>query len=142
MAEDKSNLDLFMAHRGALVDYASAIIGSRARAEDVVQEAWLRFSNATSTRFLEHPLGYLYRIVRNIALDGRRKMARESRYLVTAQDSTVDQQPAGEPSPEARSLQREQLARRAAVEPPRGDGGWPPPRRPWPPAWRSWPCPD
>ncbi|MBY0321779.1 MAG: sigma-70 family RNA polymerase sigma factor [Reyranella sp.] len=117
MAQDKSKLGLFMAHRGELVDYASAIVGSRAGAEDVVQEAWLRFSHATAGRLLEHPLGYLYRIVRNIALDWRRKMAREGRYLVNTQDNAVDQQPTGGPSPEARSLRREQVALvRAALE--------------------------
>src|SRR5687767_1062042 len=34
---------LFIEHRGSLVEYATRIVGSRAHAEDVVQEAWLRF---------------------------------------------------------------------------------------------------
>jgi RNA polymerase sigma factor (sigma-70 family) len=72
-------LAFFMAHRPNLVSYASGIVGSRAQAEDVVQEAWLRFDDASRLRLLEEPLGYLYRIVRNLALDGRRRLAREDR---------------------------------------------------------------
>ena len=70
-------LAFFMAHRPNLVSYASGIVGSRAQAEEVVQEAWLRFDDASRLRLLEEPLGYLYRIVRNLALDGRRRLVRE-----------------------------------------------------------------
>ncbi len=66
-------LGVFLAHRGELVSYAAAIVGDRTRAEDVVQEAYLRFDAAALGRPLDEPLGYLYRIVRNIALDGRRQ---------------------------------------------------------------------
>jgi RNA polymerase sigma factor (sigma-70 family) len=78
LSRDES-LAFFMAHRPNLVSYASGIVGSRAQAEDVVQEAWLRFDDASRLRLLEEPLGYLYRIVRNLALDGRRRLAREDR---------------------------------------------------------------
>ena len=84
-------LAFFMAHRPNLVSYASGIVGSRVQAEDVVQEAWLRFDDASRLRLLEEPLGYLYRIVRNLALDGRRRLAREDRgrdsYAVIAGDA-------------------------------------------------------
>jgi RNA polymerase sigma factor (sigma-70 family) len=72
-------LAFFMAHRPNLVSYASRIVGSRTQAEDVVQEAWLRFDDASQLRLLEEPLGYLYRIVQNLALDGRRRQARDER---------------------------------------------------------------
>lgn len=101
---------LFVEHRGALVEYAARIVGSRAQAEDVVQEAWMRFDTAVAGRFLDDPLSYLYRIVRNIALDGRRRMSREGRYLVAPVDRTVENRPSAQPSPEAHSLHREQLA--------------------------------
>jgi RNA polymerase sigma-70 factor (ECF subfamily) len=101
---------LFVEHRGALIEYAARIVGSRAQAEDVVQEAWLRFDGAATGRFLDDPLSYLYRIVRNIALDGRRKMAREGRYVVGQVDRAVEERPSAQPSPEAHSLHREQLS--------------------------------
>ena len=76
MTSDSVRLDLFLAHRSALIDYAQPIVGCRARAEDVVQEAYLRFAAATDRerpaddRILQ-PVGYLYRIVRNLAVAGR-----------------------------------------------------------------------
>ncbi|MBO6753108.1 MAG: hypothetical protein JJ903_08525, partial [Spongiibacter sp.] len=36
-------LKTYMTHRAALVDYATPIIGCRARAEDIVQDAFLRY---------------------------------------------------------------------------------------------------
>ena len=103
--------DLFVEHRGALIEYAAAIVGSKALAEDVVQEAWLRFNNALNGRFLQDPVSYLYRIVRNLALDGRRKAARESRVFAGHVDrAAIEERPSTLPSPEAHSLHREQLA--------------------------------
>lgn len=103
-------LGLFVAHRRALVEYASGITGNRAQAEDLVQEAWLRFDEAAQRRLLDEPLAYLYRIVRNLALDGRRRRARES--LVMA-DGDFDVAAAisadAGPSPEAVALHRDEL---------------------------------
>lgn len=102
---------LYVEHRGSLVDYATGIVGSRTQAEELVQEAWLRFDEVARQRFLDEPLGYLYRIVRNLALDGRRKAARESRVFAPQADrATVEEHPSTSPSPEAHSLHREQLA--------------------------------
>jgi RNA polymerase sigma-70 factor (ECF subfamily) len=105
---DQGNLGLFMAHRGALVDYASRLAGSRASGEDVVQEAWLRFEGAAKRRFLAEPLGYLYRIVRNIAVDGRRHGTSEARYLVEGGDEAAIHAE-DRPSPETEVLHRQQL---------------------------------
>ncbi|MCF8479916.1 MAG: sigma-70 family RNA polymerase sigma factor [Rhodospirillum sp.] len=110
MARNKSMLDLFMAHRVKLVDYASDLVGNRARGEEVVQEAWLRFYGATTRTLFDEPLGYLYRIVRNIALDGRRKQVREARYGTDVYDTCSDTSLAASPSPETEAIHREQLA--------------------------------
>jgi len=73
-------LDLYLAHRNALVDYAASLVSCRAQAEDVVQEAWLRFNNRDSTEAaIDQPVGYLYRIVRNLAFDLSRRLATERR---------------------------------------------------------------
>lgn len=73
-------LDLYLAHRNALVDYAAPIVGCRAQAEDVVQEAWLRFNGrADNDAPISQPLGYLYRIVRNLAFDQTRRVTSERR---------------------------------------------------------------
>ena len=49
------NTALFIEHRGALVEYAAGIVGSKAHAEDLVQEAWLRFDEVAKKRLLSEP---------------------------------------------------------------------------------------
>lgn len=77
MPRDRKFLALYAAHRNALLNYASTITGDRVNAEDVVQEAWVRCAAAVAPR--ENPLSYLYRVVRNLAIDGRRKADLERR---------------------------------------------------------------
>lgn len=84
-------LQLYLQHRQALVDFATPITGCRDRAEDVVQDAWLRFADAAAAT--DQPRAYLYRIVRNLALDGLRRQQMESRH------QTPDGTPWLEPSP-------------------------------------------
>ncbi len=100
---------LFVEHRRSLIDYATRIVGSRAHAEDVVQEAWLRFDEVSRQRLLDEPLSYLYRIVRNLALDGRRSQAREERYLVRGADLQAEGVAEDLPSPEAQAADRGEL---------------------------------
>jgi RNA polymerase sigma-70 factor (ECF subfamily) len=61
---------LYATHRPALVRYATRIVGSREAAEDIVQDAFIRFSPAnTRGNSARQTLAYLYRIVRNLCLD-------------------------------------------------------------------------
>jgi RNA polymerase sigma factor (sigma-70 family) len=80
---DDTRLKLYLTHRSALVDYATSLSGgSRALAEDIVQEAFFRFvpdAADTAASTAEKPLSYLYRIVRNLALDWIRRSAAEAR---------------------------------------------------------------
>ena len=99
---------LFIEHRRSLVDYATGIVGSRSQAEDLVQEAWLRFDEAAGQRFLDEPLGYLYRIVRNLALDGRRRSARETEAMANGVAAAVTA-PAAPATPEMQALYRDEL---------------------------------
>lgn len=110
MSPVDSSLTLYLQHRGELVNYASKIVGDRSRAEDVVQEAYLRFSEVTARRLIEEPLGYLYRIVRNLALDKRRRQAHEGRY-VSPEVAIADLGQAAEdrPSPETEASDRADL---------------------------------
>ncbi|WP_341363123.1 sigma-70 family RNA polymerase sigma factor [Thalassospira sp. SN3W] len=86
MSDPDNRLKLFLAHEAALVEYAAPIVGDRGRAEDIVQEAFIRFNpghenggNPESTD-LRQPVAYLYRIVRNLAFDWVRRRATERRY--------------------------------------------------------------
>lgn len=100
---------LFTEHRPSLVNYAASIVGSRAQAEDVVQEAWLRFDEVSRQRFLDEPLAYLYRIVRNLALDGRRTGLRESRLLASQPAAFAVASSSFSPTPERVALYKDEL---------------------------------
>jgi RNA polymerase sigma factor (sigma-70 family) len=98
---------LFIEHRGSLVDYAARIVGSRAEAEDVVQEAWFRLNGIEDPDRIREPIAYLYRLVRNLAVDTQRSLRREvarsvpeGSALALADDS---------PSPERTAAERDEL---------------------------------
>lgn len=99
-----------MEHRRALVEYAAGIVGSRAQAEDLVQEAWFRLDDAVSKRVIREPLAYLYRIVRNLALDGRSTAFREGAVVMPADLGEVakSSQFSG-PTPEGIALYKDEL---------------------------------
>ena len=104
-------LEIFLAHRRALIDYAYRFTGDRAVAEDLAQEAWLRFDQASKRRPLEDPAGYLYRIARNLALDQRKSAARE-RQVIAAGDYgvAVEIAPDKTPTPETVALYKDEYA--------------------------------
>lgn len=111
LSQDTTTLCLFMTHRRALVNYASRIVGCHAQAEEVVQEAWLRFDEASRGRLLDDATGYLYRIVRNLALDGARRMTRESRVITDEDfDAAADACPDASPTPETVALYKDEYA--------------------------------
>jgi len=101
---------LYRTHRGALVDYASNIVGDRAQAEDVVQEAWLRLDNATRRRPVADPLRYLYRIVRNLALDMVRRTRFEQGLMGLDIDAVADVLPDEQPGQEAHLIASDELS--------------------------------
>jgi len=107
--DDRSYLALFKIHRAALVSYASGIVGDHSRAEDIVQEAYIRFDAATRERLLDEPVGYLYRVVRNLALDGRRRQVREKRYFVPDAEVRAELTIEDRPSPEAEAVGKDEM---------------------------------
>jgi len=114
---DRALLALYSAHRSALTSYANGILGDRAHAEDIVQEAWLRFDAAAGRRPVEQPIGYLYRIVRNLALDGQRKLLREQRYLSPGVDRQAEEVAEDRPTPEVEAAARDDIrAMREAMD--------------------------
>ena len=74
-------LALFAGQRRRLIAEATRLTGDMASAEDVVQEAWIRLSqNAVDIRIAE-PVGYLRRVVRNLALDEYRQRRRREQVM-------------------------------------------------------------
>ena len=91
----------FESHRRALTGLAYRMLGSRAEAEDVVQDAYLRWHEADHDA-IEEPRRYLSTIVTRLCLD-RMKSARARREMYVGQwlpepvvDETLDADTAGD----------------------------------------------
>jgi RNA polymerase sigma-70 factor (ECF subfamily) len=78
-----SLLQTLIYNRANLIKTAARITGCHSRAEDVVQDAYIRVSSMTSdTLPFNARLNYIFRIVRNLAIDHYRKQSMEQRYFV------------------------------------------------------------
>ncbi|AFT69658.1 RNA polymerase sigma factor [Alloalcanivorax dieselolei B5] len=108
MHGDNDKLKVYLEHRAALINYATPLTGSRATAEEVVQDAWLRFASASTPR---QPAQYLYRIVRNLATDLTRRLSLENRYHHNDDDEPAHawMAPGPLPEPERSLLNTQQL---------------------------------
>jgi RNA polymerase sigma-70 factor (TIGR02957 family) len=73
--------DPFVAHRSLLFTVAYELLGSAADAEDVVQEAWLRWAGVDRQQ-VRDPRAYLVRIVTRQALDRLRVRSRQRETYV------------------------------------------------------------
>lgn len=72
---------VFMDHRELLVSVAYRILGQVTEAEDVAQDAWLRWMKADHNE-VENPRGYLVTITTRLAIDRlRRASARRETYV-------------------------------------------------------------
>ena len=109
MPQEGAALDVFQSHRASLVDYARAITGSESTAEDVVQDAWLRFRNACNAMTLREPLHYLYRIVRNLAVNENRRAALEGSRCSVDVEAVAHSIASDAPSPEDIAIARSEL---------------------------------
>ncbi len=111
MTSGDPTLAIFVEHRAKLVDYAAPIVGCRVWAEDVVQEAYLRFAQAnmapSGSSPIRTPRSYLYRIVRNLAKDWAKHLAPQRPR--GTDEVKLDALPTTIPSPEDAALYRQQL---------------------------------
>jgi len=99
LASAESSLAIYMAHRNELLNYAHHLLRDRASAEDLVQEAWLRFSSKTGEPGdLAQPNKYLFTIVRNLAFDWLRRRSAHLPQPITVE--TMESVPSDAPSPE------------------------------------------
>ncbi len=113
LKKDGRHAVIFTEHRAALVDYATPIAGGRARAEDVVQEAYIRFAAAADkTTRIENPVSYLYRIVRNLAIDVTRHGSFEDPF---PEPESLNRIPSPTPGADETLLYRDELRVLAAA---------------------------
>ena len=67
---------LYSRHQRELIEYASRYSGDYGSAEDLVHDAWLKLDQHAQPSTVQEPLGYLKRIVRNLAIDLARRRKR------------------------------------------------------------------
>ncbi|MEM9356357.1 MAG: sigma-70 family RNA polymerase sigma factor [Pseudomonadota bacterium] len=109
--------DVFREHRVELIDLASAITGSRAQSEDIVQEAFLQFSRQSETQAIRSPYAYLVGIVRRLSVEViRRQVAEGKVFNSSVTDEAWQTIPSDATDPEtALALQEEYLVFRSAL---------------------------
>ena len=73
--------DPFVAHRSLLFTVAYEMLGSRTDAEDVLQEAWLRWADVDQLQ-VRDPRAYLVRVVTRQALNQMRTLSRRREQYV------------------------------------------------------------
>lgn len=96
--------------RSELLKYATAITGDRQQAEDILQDAWLRCTAAAVSEQIREPIRFLFRVVRNLALDYRRRRTYEKRYInVEVDDRVIDNARAYEASPEDAAISTQEI---------------------------------
>jgi hypothetical protein len=109
-------VEVFLTHRAALIESATPLVGCRSRAEDIVQEAFIKFTEFVNRGEVQHPVAFLFRIVRSLAVDRWRRLILEIR---TGADQEIPEEVSSQAlSPEETVIQRDELrvvARRQAA---------------------------
>ncbi|MGC4088935.1 MAG: sigma-70 family RNA polymerase sigma factor [Polyangiaceae bacterium] len=84
-------VQLFVQHRAQLLSVAQKVVRRTDQADDVVQEAYLKIAQGSCAERVEKPLQYLTQVVRNLAVDFRRRSAAELRFRGYAEDGELTQ---------------------------------------------------
>jgi RNA polymerase sigma factor (sigma-70 family) len=83
-----SLLDVLIQKRAVLLKAAASITGCRSRAEDVLQDAYLRLVTVSlSSLSAKARISYVFQVIRNLAIDHYRKQELEQRYVCTEEES-------------------------------------------------------
>jgi RNA polymerase sigma factor (sigma-70 family) len=98
----------FQANRSQLKRLAQKILGSADRAEDLIQDVYLKIIQLETTIEARQPLAYLSRVVRNMAIDVKRREVFEYTYFLPEEEGVTIAAPA--PSPEARLITAQSLS--------------------------------
>lgn len=106
-AASASLFDTLLAHRARLVRMAFRIVQSRHLAEDVVEDAAVKLCEGEGIIAADHPAPFLYRLVRNLAIDRARRLKRERSLAGSAEEAAQVAMPCA--CPLERLEQREML---------------------------------
>jgi RNA polymerase sigma-70 factor (ECF subfamily) len=97
----------FIVSRPQLRDAAARILGCRQRAEDVVQDAFLKLADGIEELHVKNTLPYLYQLVRNLAIDRYRRSSFEAQVFSCEEEGLNVGSNAA--SPEAHAIHTQQL---------------------------------
>jgi RNA polymerase sigma-70 factor (ECF subfamily) len=101
-------LHALQAHYAALRDFVRRRVRCGETATEIVHDTYVRLALLNPTRRVENPIGFLYRVVGNLAIDHLRAAGAQARQSAggRALDSIPDERGGGD----ARAVSREQLA--------------------------------
>ncbi|MGO2246024.1 MAG: sigma-70 family RNA polymerase sigma factor [Halomonas sp.] len=100
--------DIFVNQRPRLCCVAAKVLGNTDQADDVVQDAYLKISEATTLFEIKQPISYVSRVVRNLAIDRCRRSVFESALF--AKEEEGDNASCASHSPEVIAIDRQALA--------------------------------
>lgn len=110
MTTEENSLDLkgtFIAHRVQLRSAAQKIVGTRELAEEVTQEAYLKVTDLMGAVPVKQPLAYCFQVVRNLAIDYRRRLSFEANVFAGEEDG--EHVAAPQATPEQFAINRQNL---------------------------------
>ncbi|MEM9157653.1 MAG: sigma-70 family RNA polymerase sigma factor [Verrucomicrobiota bacterium] len=101
-------------YRKPLIGYAQGFVDNAHSAEDIVQEAFARFAGKSVSETIDSPVAFLYRVVRNLALDYRRRFQFEQR-LFSDKDIEAEKADSSRMNPARSAMSKEELSQLRAV---------------------------
>lgn len=107
MPSENDHETVFLTYRTALIQSVTSLLGCRSRAEDVVQEGFIKFTECVRGGEIRHPVAFLFRTVRNLAVDRWRRLTLEVRSGAGQEVPETAQSPVA--SPEDSAIQRDEL---------------------------------
>jgi RNA polymerase sigma factor (sigma-70 family) len=111
VSNDRQRQDLqaaFIEHRHRLRQAAQRIVGNRHLAEDVLQSAYLRITDASVHLAIQQPVSYCFQVVRHLAIDQSRRRALEAQFFAAEFEGHAV--PAPQTSPERTVIDGQLLA--------------------------------
>ena len=102
-------LEVAIANRPMLVNFARGFVGCASRAEDVVHDVFIQLMDLPDQDAVRRPICYVTRMVRNASIDACRRQSLENTYHAD-EDDGLDV-PSHELTPEAKVQARDTLRR-------------------------------
>lgn len=98
----------FIAHRVQLRGVAQKIVGQRELADEVTQDAYFKLTDTALSSRVQQPLAYCFQVVRNLAIDYRRRMNFE--FNVFAVEDEGMNVPTPQATPEQYAISQQNLS--------------------------------